>query len=97
MKKIVPDEIYFGWAWKTETGGFTVPIDIFNRFTEFIRAKEKELNESLGENDIFITFTKYKARIEYTHDSEIILRYDDENELVKIVRNNWTENGIPIR
>lgn len=95
-KKIVPDEIYFGWAWQTVTGGFDVSPDIFCNLPEFIRKKEKELNESFGENDIFLTFDKYKARIEYTHDSEIILRYDEESELVKIVKNNWAKNDIKI-
>ena len=82
-------ELLFGYAWGNEYKNwapFRVEIDsIINE----IKIAENFGVGEFGRDDIYFTLSIFNTEILFCHESDIHLRYNDQNALVKDIRKIW--------
>lgn len=86
-------EVLFGFAW----GNYFLnwqPLNISPRSLEkeIRKAEEQEAGE-LGDHDLFITVKEFDLHIQYCHESDIHLSYNETNIFVEETVNSWENSS----
>ena len=79
----------FGWAWGNEYRDWTTFVIQIDSIVKEITIAENLGVGRFGHDDLFLTSSVFSTEILFCHETDIHLRYIDENALVNDILKLW--------